>query len=212
MTRQNLKVLLILGSVSAVLTFLPHISSLHRMRHMALDCLIYSQRNYCTVSDCVLGLAGGCRGELAILNTQLRCGPGHKRCSTCSPTSFARALLLYCAIVRNRISLFGKCIRTEANIQPPSNGAAGKENFAFVLQVTEAVVDVALRAGVPFAVVPCCVFPKLFPDRRIEDGRPVITYDDFIEYLQHKGRAHGKVVEKATLKFAGSNTVLFTRT
>ncbi|GAQ78338.1 hypothetical protein KFL_000110350 [Klebsormidium nitens] len=79
-------------------------------------------------------------------------------------------------------------------------------------QVTEAIVDVALRAGVPFAVVPCCVFPKLFPDRRIGDGRPVITYEDFVEYLQRKGKAHGKVVEKATLKFAGSNTVLFTRT
>jgi len=32
---------------------------------------------------------------------------------------------------------------------------------------TEAVVDVALRCNKPFVVVPCCVFPSLFPERRV---------------------------------------------
>ncbi len=32
-------------------------------------------------------------------------------------------------------------------------------------QATEPIVDAALAACVPFAVVPCCVFPSLFPDR-----------------------------------------------
>ena len=34
-------------------------------------------------------------------------------------------------------------------------------------QATEQIVDIALELKIPFAVVPCCVFPKLFPDRRI---------------------------------------------
>ena len=34
-------------------------------------------------------------------------------------------------------------------------------------QATESIVDFALSVGKPFAVVPCCVFPKLFADRRL---------------------------------------------
>lgn len=33
-------------------------------------------------------------------------------------------------------------------------------------QATDAIVDAAVRFGKPFAVVPCCVFPSLFPQRR----------------------------------------------
>jgi len=33
-------------------------------------------------------------------------------------------------------------------------------------EATEAIVDGALRHRRPFAVVPCCVFAKLFPNRR----------------------------------------------
>ena len=44
-------------------------------------------------------------------------------------------------------------------------------------EATEAIVDFARVRGKPFAVVPCCVFPAMFPDRRVrrdgegEDGR-----------------------------------------
>ena len=38
-------------------------------------------------------------------------------------------------------------------------------------QATEAIVDQALLSGRPFAVVPCCVFPKLFPTRRLVSGQ-----------------------------------------
>ena len=43
---------------------------------------------------------------------------------------------------------------------------------------TEPIVDVACRLGKPFAVVPCCVFPRLFPHRRLPDGREPKLYDD----------------------------------
>ena len=43
-------------------------------------------------------------------------------------------------------------------------------------QATEGIVDAALQAGCPFAVVPCCVFPTLFAARRMAaDGRRVTT-------------------------------------
>ena len=39
-------------------------------------------------------------------------------------------------------------------------------------QATEPVVDAAIALGKPFAVVPCCVFPELFPDRRTPRTAP----------------------------------------
>jgi len=36
-------------------------------------------------------------------------------------------------------------------------------------QVTEAIVDLALLLNVPYCIVPCCVFPKEFSNRRIND-------------------------------------------
>ena len=47
-------------------------------------------------------------------------------------------------------------------------------------------MDAALALGKPFAVVPCCVFPELSPDRRKPDGGEVRAYVDFIEYLRAK--------------------------
>jgi hypothetical protein len=46
-------------------------------------------------------------------------------------------------------------------------------------------VDGALRHRRPFAVVPCCVFAKLFPERRMpRTGLSVSSYADFLDYLQ----------------------------
>jgi hypothetical protein len=52
-------------------------------------------------------------------------------------------------------------------------------------QATEPCIDFALATKTPFVVCPCCVFPKLFPDRRL-NGRPVHSYPDFLEYLRRK--------------------------
>lgn len=51
-------------------------------------------------------------------------------------------------------------------------------------QATEAAIDLAFLLGVPFAIVPCCVFPSQFPDRKLRCGRPVHRYADLLEYLQ----------------------------
>ena len=57
-------------------------------------------------------------------------------------------------------------------------------------QATETIVDYALLSGRPFAVVPCCVFPKLFPTRRLVSGQKgecfsnlCFDYNGTIKYL-----------------------------
>lgn len=53
-------------------------------------------------------------------------------------------------------------------------------------EATETIVDVALDTGKPFAIVPCCVFPTLFPHRRMATGEHVRTLESFLVYLQSK--------------------------
>mmetsp|Transcript_16295 Transcript_16295/g.23267 ORF Transcript_16295/g.23267 Transcript_16295/m.23267 type:complete len:274 (-) Transcript_16295:313-1134(-) len=74
---------------------------------------------------------------------------------------------------------------------------------------TEDIVNVALRYGKPFVVVPCCVFPNSFLHRRlvVNDGReiPVRTHDQFCSYL------HKKDVRflMETLPFEGRNVAIW---
>ena len=74
-------------------------------------------------------------------------------------------------------------------------------------EATEEIVDAAITARTPFAVVPCCVFSRLFPSRRRPDGRPVTTHADLCEYLRRK---HPNIT-LGTLPFAGKNVVVFCR-
>ena len=74
-------------------------------------------------------------------------------------------------------------------------------------QPTEAIVDMALALGKPFAVVPCCVFPTLFPERRLATGQRVNGYGGFLRYLCAK---HPRI-EVAQLGFEGRNRVLYLR-
>ena len=72
-------------------------------------------------------------------------------------------------------------------------------------QATEPIVDAAIELGKPFAVVPCCVFPELFPERRTKDGDSVRTYVQFIDYLVAK---HPDI-RLAYLPFKGRNRVVY---
>lgn len=87
-------------------------------------------------------------------------------------------------------------------------------------QCTEDIVDAALEHNLPFAVVPCCVFPDLFPTRKYwrevgihcgnttEGGRklqPAKTYSDFLEYLMQKDQR----IKMTALPFKGKNIVLY---
>jgi hypothetical protein len=94
-------------------------------------------------------------------------------------------------------------------------------------QCTEAIVDVALRLGKSFAVVPCCVFGDLFPVRVLRlpssssssttttgndasdpaavSAVPVRTYEQFLQYLRQKDPR----IQQATLPICGKNQVLY---
>jgi len=74
-------------------------------------------------------------------------------------------------------------------------------------QATEPLVDLALALNRPFACVPCCVFAKSFPMRQLKDGSPVVTYEQFIQYLCEKAPP-GCVLWKE-LDFGGKNVVVY---
>jgi len=44
-------------------------------------------------------------------------------------------------------------------------------------EATESIVDLAVASRKPFALLPCCVFPTRFKQRRLPDGREVNTYE-----------------------------------
>lgn len=76
-------------------------------------------------------------------------------------------------------------------------------------QATEPLVDFALMHDKSFAVIPCCVFPELFPFRffTTPDGKqvPVRTYEQFCQYLMQKDSR----IKQTELDFEGRNTVLY---
>jgi hypothetical protein len=77
-------------------------------------------------------------------------------------------------------------------------------------QATDPAIDLALLLGVPYCVVPCCVFPRENTHRELEDGSPVKNYSQLIKYLTTK---YGS--ESATLPFhfteTAKNMILFSK-
>ena len=81
---------------------------------------------------------------------------------------------------------------------------------------TGEIVKVALAAtghktGMPFAVVPCCVFANLFPERRLRSGRPVRNTNDLVGWVMEQ--CHGPmtaVAHSTRLPFAGRNHLVYT--
>ena len=72
-------------------------------------------------------------------------------------------------------------------------------------EATGAVVEWCVRHRKPFAVVPCCVFARLFPGRRNVDGSVVTTTAQLCDWIQ---RQHPSI-QRATLDFDGASTVLY---
>ena len=73
---------------------------------------------------------------------------------------------------------------------------------------TEAIVDIALQYKKPFVVVPCCVFPNFFPNRKIvKDGisRKVRSHEDFCDYLVQKDER----LKQSVLPFEGRNIAIW---
>ena len=75
-------------------------------------------------------------------------------------------------------------------------------------QAAGALVQFALDRGLPFAVVPCCVYSAEFPKRKLKDGRRVKTYEDLCDYLQEQAPGIERVVLPG---LEGRNVCLFRR-
>ena len=72
-------------------------------------------------------------------------------------------------------------------------------------QPTEDIMDAALQLKKPLAIVPCCVFPCMFPRRTLPCGSPVQSYDQFIRYLLMKDPR----LRRCELPFEGRNVVIY---
>lgn len=72
-------------------------------------------------------------------------------------------------------------------------------------EATEVAIDFAMARGLPWAVVPCCVFARDNPHRLTPDGGRVSTYEEYLVYL----RAKRQDIQTAVLGFSGRNVVLY---
>ncbi len=72
-------------------------------------------------------------------------------------------------------------------------------------EATESIVDIAQMYNKKFAIVPCCVFPKIFPNRFLK-GNFVSDYPNFVKYLENKISN----CVKDHLNFIGRNKILYT--
>ena len=72
-------------------------------------------------------------------------------------------------------------------------------------QATGAVVEAAIKLGKPFAIVPCCVFARQFPERFTPSGSVVSSYEDLCDWIQ----AQHADIRRDILPFHGRNVVLY---
>ena len=74
-------------------------------------------------------------------------------------------------------------------------------------QATDAVIEFAIERRLPFAIVPCCVYSKDFPHRRLRSGARVSTHRDLVDHLIE--RAFAVDVHARELPFPGKNIVVY---
>ncbi|CAB9529071.1 expressed unknown protein [Seminavis robusta] len=73
-------------------------------------------------------------------------------------------------------------------------------------QATDPIIDIGLALGIPWAIVPCCVFPNLFQTRQLaSSGKPVRSYEDICTYILERDPS----IQQATLPFRGRNQVFY---
>ena len=72
-------------------------------------------------------------------------------------------------------------------------------------EATGEIVQQAVKHRIPFVVVPCCVFARLFPFRKSNDGRSVSSYEDLLDFLQEQDPS----IQRAKLSFGGKNYALW---
>ena len=72
-------------------------------------------------------------------------------------------------------------------------------------EATGEIVEQAVKHRIPFVVVPCCVFARLFPNRKTNDGKPVSSYEDLLDFLQEQDPS----IQRTEMSFGGKNIALW---
>ena len=71
-------------------------------------------------------------------------------------------------------------------------------------EITYDILKLATLFNKSFAIIPCCVFPNKFKDRKLVNQQKVVSYDDLIAYLLE----YNSNIIKDTLNMEGKNIVL----
>ena len=90
----------------------------------------------------------------------------------------------------------------------PDSSLIGTASALIALHPDEAtclVIDAAVKHRKPFIIVPCCVFARVFPDRRTADGRAVNNYQDLLLFCREKDES----IRQTQLSFDGKNVALW---
>lgn len=171
-------------------------------------------------SDRVLDVAGG-KGQLSM---ELSAAAGHDvdvRCTVVDPVQRKRPP----AAAIKQLVKQGKSVPEFVARYFVNDGVPSLHDFELVRrhtclvglhpdQCTEAILDVALQQNKSVAIVPCCVFPSLFPIRMLttmntnDDGseqKPVRSYQDFLLFLLQKDPR----LRQVTLPFEGKNECIY---
>ena len=76
-------------------------------------------------------------------------------------------------------------------------------------EATGVIVETAVENEIPFVVVPCCVFSRLFPERiklsKEGENNIVSTYFELIDWLVNKHPA----IKVTRLPFKGANLAIW---
>ena len=72
-------------------------------------------------------------------------------------------------------------------------------------EATGSIVETAVQHKIPFVVVPCCVFSRLFPERSKPNGAIVSTYFELLDWLVAKHPA----IRVTRLPFEGANIAVW---
>lgn len=72
-------------------------------------------------------------------------------------------------------------------------------------EATDHIVDIGLALRIPFVVVPCCVFPNFFKQRRLRNGKVVRSYEDLCQFIMEKDPN----IKRDTVPFRGRNVALY---
>jgi hypothetical protein len=72
-------------------------------------------------------------------------------------------------------------------------------------EATGEIVEQAVKHRIPFVVVPCCIFARLFPHRTTKAGGAVSSYEDLLDFLQEQDPS----IQRTKMSFGGKNIALW---